>query len=162
MCVLCDGRQLEELTLDLLEEIDRVGWSIVGVEGRAGRASWLYTVGLSPTFDHPELVIVDVAPRTSELLLNGLARFVAEGGELDSGQIFDVDDDQFSIRWVHPRHFQLGTFALWTAAIEPAFVDPPRRAALQIVPPARMSQSGTKPERWLLVRPRRILGTRRR
>jgi hypothetical protein len=107
-------------------------------------------------------VVVDLVPSHVGPLLNTLAGEVADGTVFDEGETIDLGDHLFTTGWVHPRHFDLGTFAFWTNAIEPAFVDRPRRAALQIVPPDCLTESGTNPERWLLNLPRRILGTRRR
>jgi hypothetical protein len=133
----------------------------MGVESGSG-PSWTYTVGLSPSFDHPELVVVDLAAPDAGFVLNAMAAQVARGVVFEVGETAELGDHEFGIGWVHPRHFELDTFAFWTNAIEPAFVDPPRRAALQVVPPPCLAESGTDPERWLLNRPRRILGTRRR
>jgi hypothetical protein len=162
MCAICDGESYESVALGLLEEIDDDGWAVVGVEAGRGHPSWAYTVGLSPSFDHPELVVVDLLPSYVALILNTLAGEVSDGEELDVGETIDLGDHAFVTSWVHPRHFDLGTFAFWTSAIEPAFVDRPRRAALQIVPPPCLSESGADPTRWLLNRPRRLLGTRAR
>ena len=161
MCAICDGESFESVALRMLERIDDGGWSLIGVEAGGKGPSWTYTVGLSPRFDHPELVVVDLSAPDAGFVLNTLAEDVANGVDFDIGKTIEIGDHSFTTSWVHPRHFELDTFAFWVNFVEPAFVDRPRRAALQIVPPACLTETGAKPDRWLLNRPRRIVGTRR-
>jgi hypothetical protein len=160
MCVICDGESFDSYAFRTLETIDRVGWSLVGVEAGPRGVGWTYTVGLSPTFDHPELVVVDLGGSDASLLLDTLGRAIEDGEEFDVGHTAEIGDHLFTFGWVHPRQFELGTFAVWSNVVEEAFVDRPRRAALQVVPPACLTVSDSRPERWLLNRPRRLLGGR--
>jgi hypothetical protein len=157
MCVICDGESFNDVANRWLAAIAKVGWALVGVEPGERVVPWAYTLGLSPSFDHPELVVVGMDAADSSRLLNTLAHAVAEGERFAEGETAEIGGHPFSLGWVHPRQFEHGAFAMWTNVVEPAFDPKPARLALQVFPPECLVAYGGRPNRWALNRPRRVL-----
>ena len=58
---MCDGASPDEVLLATHAGVVRCGWAIQGVVGHdPHEVDWLYSVGLSEGFGHPELVVVGV------------------------------------------------------------------------------------------------------
>jgi hypothetical protein len=138
MCEICDGMSREESLSALHDHVLRVGWSITAVTASARNPTWAYTIGLSTSFDHPELVVVGVTPEQAAVGLNELGGRVADGEAFDRWSTADVLGVEVRFAEVHPAHFDLGTFDQWIAyhdAVGGAW--PPARA-LQVVLPDEM------------------------
>lgn len=61
------------------DAIARVGWGVIAVGADAHAPSFAYTVGLTATFRHPELLLMGFAPQMMQGLLNGAAARVKGG-----------------------------------------------------------------------------------
>ena len=71
------------------------------------------------------------------------------GGAFTHHGSFELGDLRFRFGWVHPRHFDLGTFAWWGPVVAEVHPDA-RRAALQVLPPPDLLRT---PRRWRLSQP---------
>lgn len=65
------------------DAIKQFGWGVVGVFPARENPSYAYTVGLSTTFRHPEIVVMGFAPRMMKVLLNGVGRRIRHGARYD-------------------------------------------------------------------------------
>jgi len=145
-------RDAEAFAAPLRAEIARLGWTVVGSRAEGRRPSWLYTVGLLSTYDHPEFIAVGQDDLASQVLLALLAMRVADGERFSHESLVEVEGSQFELGWVHPRHFDLDTFDLWKPLMGmcPQHFRP---AALQVLPLG--DDAGTR-RRWVLNRPKPI------
>ena len=88
--------------------IEAVGWHLVSVRGR-GRAGCLLTIGLWQSYRHPEILVFadEEDPRGLGSLVNDLARRVADGQELEDGDLIAGAFDRHPgfVRQVRPRWF---------------------------------------------------------
>jgi len=85
MCDICDGATWGEVLLRTHLAIAEVGWSYTAVTGGPGASCWTYTVGLTSTFDHPELVVTGVTPDVAARLLEALCLRIKDGDRLVDG-----------------------------------------------------------------------------
>lgn len=83
MCLSCDGYSDEQLDRALDLAIRVHGWSLTLVgDHDDDPTSWGYTIGLSESFGHPDLIAFGASPRRLDRLLRPLARCVAATGSL--------------------------------------------------------------------------------
>jgi hypothetical protein len=80
-----------------LDDIRRVGWHILGIEGDATTPNVAHTVGLLKSFQHPEIVVVGLKVQTMMQMLGDLGERVAQGAKLTA----ELDDvlEGFSVRF---------------------------------------------------------------
>jgi hypothetical protein len=146
MCIMCDGASRDEALFHLHSKVLRHGWALQGVEsGDPQRASWIYTVGLSSGFGHPELVMVgglvdDVVPT-----LNEVAELVRRGSQFEACDEFDVARGRVTFEAVHRRHLDNGLLA-FCDEYHDAIGGPPRiQQVLQVVPLSGQLCNGQAP-----------------
>ena len=149
MCAICDGTDPDDLLDDMRRRVDWLGWTMVGVEPSHRGPGWVYSAGLTASFDHPEVVMVGAPPEAAYDVLELIAREVATGSAFRHHESFGVGDLRFRFGWVHPRHFDLGTFAWWEPIVAEVHPDA-SRAALQVIPPPELLRT---PRRWRLSQP---------
>ena len=133
MCEICDGATWEEVLLRKRLEIESVGWSLTAVEGAPDGTCWTYTVGLTTSFKHPELVVTSVRYDMAAGLLERLCELIAEGDRFDDATEVDVGRGSLRFVIVHPAQLE-PTFANWVRLYE-ACVPPPELKGLQVVVP---------------------------
>ena len=149
MCAICDGVDPDDLLDDFRHRVDQRGWTMVGVEPSHRGPGWIYSAGLTASFDHPEVVMVGAPPEAAYAVLAAIAEDVVDGLTFRHHESYEIGDLRFRFGWVHPRHFALGTFAWWEPVV--AEVHPgTRRAALQVIPPPDLLRT---PRRWRLDQP---------
>ena len=67
----------------------RHGWALEAIGGEDRRADWVYTVGLSSGFAHPELVVVGGLLDDAACTLNELGELVRGGRRFEAGDLAD-------------------------------------------------------------------------
>ena len=89
MCMKCDGYSDEEIErhLDLVIRVH--GYLIQQVT--AEPAPWTYTIGLRESFDHPELLCVDIEGGTQTTLIKELGDEVARERRIDATMLRELD-----------------------------------------------------------------------
>ena len=149
----CEIREAEALAEPLRREIDHLGWTIAGMAAEGRRPSWVHTVGLLSTYEHPEFIVVGYDEVASEVLLARLAMRVAGGERFSHDDLIEVERHSYELGWVHPRHFRLDTFGMWEPLME-MHLHHFRPAALQVLPLGHAA-ADSRP-RWVLSRPQPI------
>jgi hypothetical protein len=136
MCFLCDGGTVEELHRLIDECIDDPGWFVSGVEPSRHDPMWAYTIGLTASFDHPELVMVD-----SCCFPCAMTAINALGARIKAGERFGPDDDVIDdelecvmrIGSVHRAEWTTDRFNGWLDYYGTKPWQPPRREAVQVL-----------------------------
>jgi hypothetical protein len=83
-----------EGTLVLAKQIiDSHGWTVIKV---LDRPTFAYTVGLTETFNHPELIMFGLAPDNMQSLLNNAAAIVRSKGRIEPYSLLDTVIDGYS------------------------------------------------------------------
>lgn len=72
------------------QNIDEHGIHVMNVLGDARQPGWLYTIGLWEGYEHPEIVVSGLPPRTAHGALNDLHRLIAEGHRFEHGTVDDT------------------------------------------------------------------------
>lgn len=64
---------------ELLDKIEKFGWTFIGVGAGEGEPSFTYTCGLTDKYGHPELVIIGLPPRQAQIVLEEMCAKVRDG-----------------------------------------------------------------------------------
>lgn len=112
--------QYDQTMADVEMQIITNGYSIQGVFPDQDWVGWTYTIGLSKSFDLPELVITNLYNHDAMPLLDWTIEQLRNGESLD-----DLDPKQFTAVPVHSAHLQGGLMHLWREHYdeEPGTVD---------------------------------------
>ena len=92
MCAMCDGQAVEEFVAGVAADIERIGWSVIAVEGERGWPGYAYTVGLTRYHGHPELIVSGLDADTALLALDDVGARVRDGGRVVAGERFVPPD----------------------------------------------------------------------
>jgi hypothetical protein len=134
MCEMCEGRTMDEV-LDRLDGLVRThGWALQGVQG-SGAVSWLYTIGLTTGYGHPELLTIDTDVGRAARLLNGLGAAIRDGTVLGSGVATTPDGAPIDLVAVHPVHLRGDLVAMWHRLHARSVGRPPPLEVLQVLDP---------------------------
>lgn len=72
----------------IARHINDFGFSVMGVFGGQGSPPFAYTVGLTETYNHPELLVVGMGQKTAAILFNAIAaKLKSPGGLIIDGDI---------------------------------------------------------------------------
>lgn len=120
----------------IIADVERYGWHVAVLEeGHNARKTpaFAYSIGLTATFEHPELVIVGMEPWTAAKIINVCGELIVEGARFADGARTDelLVGYQCIFRAVpKQRYSEWFGYALW-------YYDGPRFDVLQIVWPDR-------------------------
>ena len=137
MCDICDGTTYEASWQRIQDLVASRSWAIQGVEAAAHQRPWAYTIGLTESFGHPELVITDGTWPTSVEILNMLGEWIRDGDEYDVGSVVDAGEFRIELGAVHASFLHHGLCASWSAYYEWAGTDPGPLQVLQVMTTSR-------------------------
>jgi len=111
MCDICDGMTFEEADRrdELLIAVN--GWMACQVEDGT-EPGWVYTLGIHPSFGHPELICIDFPFQqdVQVFLVRYLAGWVAAHGVVDDAELARLDVELVP---VNREWFEDGLVASW-------------------------------------------------
>jgi hypothetical protein len=113
MCMMCDGASPDEVIDRYGELIDEHGWVAVGVGGTARAPGWIYTIGLTETYNHPELVVVTCSVDAAHRRLRGVIDGIAEGRYIEAGRQVIEGVGPAECRAVATNQLEAGLIAYW-------------------------------------------------
>ncbi|HEV3226318.1 MAG TPA: DUF4262 domain-containing protein [Acidimicrobiales bacterium] len=145
MCIICDGASDDEVHTGEFVRIAMHGFTMIGIEGSP---TWTYTIGLVPSFGHPELVMTGVSMPTAADLLTAVVERVREGVR------FDTDSPPLSLcsctsvafGAVHPAQWERGRFNGWLSYYDWLGEDLPSPDALQVLWPNKAGRFPPDPD----------------
>lgn len=107
MCVRCEGFSDDEIERreDLLIRVH--GYVVVQV---TAARPWSYTMGVTESWGHPELVMVDIDPVVQAQLLTSLVEDLPVMGRLSPESLRGLDVDLVA---VHEAHLDRGLLSAW-------------------------------------------------
>jgi hypothetical protein len=110
-------------------------WALQAVEPGPHSAGWIYSIGLTHNFGHPELVITEDVLVHGGGLLNEIGERVSRGRHVDASTALDLGGYVVEFENVHDSYLACGLCAHWESynAWIGAQVGPLR--VLQVVPP---------------------------
>jgi Domain of unknown function (DUF4262) len=148
MCDMCDGMSLEEVDRRNELTIAVYGWIACQV-GDGTEPGWTYTVGLHPSFHHPELICVDFPfdPDVQLFLVRRLADRVSEHRAVHGAELARLDVELVP---VHHDWFESGLVASWERQYGHL---PDAGQFLQILPGPSWFENGDTSSRTRLDRP---------
>lgn len=130
-------------------DVRTVGWSVMSVFSPADDPSpgpgFMYTVGLTYSYQAPEIIVFALPTKIGHRLLNKLGRRVKEGERLVMGRRYeDVANMPVQFLAVDPAHHHyFGTASYW---YRDSLSDPSAYSALQLVWPDKDSRFPWEPE----------------
>jgi hypothetical protein len=99
----------------LLADIARHGWVVLAIKEDDEGPAFAYSVGLFHTFDHPEILIIGLPPKTAHPLINDLGETIRGGRRFEVGsRCDDVASTTLVFNGMDERHYReyLG-YARW-------------------------------------------------
>lgn len=139
MCRMCEGFSLEDVLALDEAAIREYGFIVRGVsdpEPADGSVPWCYTIGLLDAVGHPELIVAGIRVEAGGQLLHGLARRILAGQRLAVGGRVKVGRGRARVGFVHPIHYEDGTFTSWHNLRAAGALAAPALEAVQIFAPA--------------------------
>ena len=118
---------------DIHTHIDSGSWALQGVEAGEHQRPWVYTIGLTQNFGHPELVITDGDVRDSALILNQVGEWIRQGDRFVQGAVVESDGGTLEFGPVHGTYVRHGLCASWSAYSAWAGTDPGPLELLQVI-----------------------------
>lgn len=67
-------------TLDIEGKVKRAGYAVVAVIGDQANPTFAYTIGLSETYSHPEIITIGLPARTAHHLISRVVDVLEDGG----------------------------------------------------------------------------------
>ncbi|MHB8512112.1 MAG: DUF4262 domain-containing protein [Actinomycetota bacterium] len=114
----------DEYWAGLCYKIDRFGFTVIyvggecdvpGCEGRADPENFLpeygYTIALPHKFDHPELILLGLDPRSTHHILNTLVHSISHGRAFSTGDIVEFDEFIVKLGSCHVFYLRQGITA---------------------------------------------------
>ncbi len=113
-------RFLDQILSDMEMRIIANGYTIQGVLPDPNNVAWTYTIGLSKSFDLPELVVTNLDNHDAVVLLTWVIEELRDGASLD-----DFDHNYFRPVPVHNDHLDGELLNMWREYYgeEPTTVD---------------------------------------
>ncbi len=99
---------LDQLLSDMEMRIITNGYTVQGVMPDPNNIAWTYTIGLSKSFDLPELVITNLDNHEAVTVLSWVIDELQDGKGLD-----DFSDDKFTVVPVHTSHLDGSLLNMW-------------------------------------------------
>jgi hypothetical protein len=82
----------------VLQDIQRVGWHVIGVFAKEGekRPDWAFSIGLFHSFGHPEVVITGLPVERCMSAVNVIGQAIRTGKQFETGQLYaDIRQDPY-------------------------------------------------------------------
>lgn len=133
---------LESVIEKINGHITSVGWSClaIGADPDTYQPGYVYTVGLSRTFGHPELMILGISHGAAQQILNDIGAMIAAGAEFSDHQRVDtVASMPLVFREIPPN-----TARSYCKAAETVLGNPPKY--LQVVWPDKAGKYPWEPD----------------
>lgn len=134
MCSLCDGTSYEQLLEDTGERIERIGFTMVGVEADPDHPPWVYTIGLVEGYDHPELTMPGIPIQLAAEVVSALATRVLDGECIVPGVDVHFDGLPFHVSQVDQQLWAGDRFNQWRAYYDWVGDPPPMPSAVEVIP----------------------------
>jgi len=106
--------QLDKYEQAILNDVNRVGWSLVSIKDRPPR--FVYSVGMMHTLNHPEIIIFGLSNSLMGRLINGMGKSIRNGCRYEAAGLYEglLEGISCKIISVAPRYHEvyLG-YAMW-------------------------------------------------
>ena len=106
----------DEAERRVIDDVRRVGWHIIGIEGDSEGPAFAFSVGLYHTFEQPEIIVVGLKMEIMATVINGI------GYQMKSGHCFEDWHESDQVLEGYPCIFRRVTrdlypdylgFAMW-------------------------------------------------
>ena len=88
----------------LLQDVRDVGWHVIKIAADAATPGWAFSVGLGPTFNHPELVVFGLALDLMHTMINSAVLEIRHGITLQGGSRSSEILDGYACEWTKGKH----------------------------------------------------------
>lgn len=140
MCIMCDGASHDDLLFALHGHVLRRGWALQAVMGPSPeRPGFVYSIGLTAGFDHPELVVVGFDTGLGGSVINEVGEMIRSGRRFAVGEVAQLTGGTVTFGAVHPVHLERGLVASWVRYYGSLGQIPPLDVLQVILPPLSCS-----------------------
>jgi len=77
----------EQAEEKIVADVAEYGWHVMNVFAEEGRPGFSYSIGLSVTFRHPEIILFGLRSETAHQLINLVGNAVQEGKSFEDGSV---------------------------------------------------------------------------
>lgn len=84
--------EMDEVIEDIVDEVERGGFTVAAIAGDGSGIDWAYTIGLQRNHGHPELLLVGVDAPLAGVVLQHLGDTIAAGRSLADELVIDLRD----------------------------------------------------------------------
>ncbi len=113
MCEICNGKSQAEVLSDVAAKVRHFGWALQAVTGPGPTdVPWVYTVGLSSGFGHPDLVWLGDDVEDGAHVLNQLGNAVRLGHRFGPGDRVMAGAEALDLSPVHDAFVEGGLVAM--------------------------------------------------
>ncbi len=82
-------------------DIKRVGWSLISVLSDGKEPGFSYTIGLSKTFSHPEIIVFGVPPEAAHGMCSNIVEStLRKDKSVTPGRLYDKIADGYRIKFI--------------------------------------------------------------
>jgi hypothetical protein len=83
----------------IIEDVEAYGWHVINVLPDDPHPPHSFSIGLTKTFDHPEIVVVGLRGETAHVFINDI------GERIRHGEVFELDRDYSDLASGFPVRF---------------------------------------------------------
>ncbi len=98
----------DDLDRKLLADVERVGWSVLGIEAHEEGPDFAYSLGIFHTLNHPEILIMGLRMTTAQQFINNIGDAIRAGRRFQGGDRSDEFAEGFPLAFVEvdPRWYR--------------------------------------------------------
>jgi hypothetical protein len=100
----------------VVDDIERCGWSLICIEDDPQGPSFVYSVGMMHTLDHPEVIMFGLDINLMGSIINGIGEWIRGGRRFEEPGLYDGLLEGFACKFVpvaeerQPEYFG---YAMW-------------------------------------------------
>lgn len=88
---------IDALRQQTVDTIDRVGWQAVGVFASETTPTFTYTVGLTHSYDHPEIILFGIDIKNAQAILVDVVDMIKRGKSIVEGRRYSKFVRKFDV-----------------------------------------------------------------
>ena len=110
------GGEDDEYERSILDDIARVGWSLLAIEADEHGPAFVYSIGMMHTLNHPEIIMFGLDHNLMAHIINDMGDQIRGGRRFDEPGLFEDVLERFACKCVpvsEARHEDYLGYAMW-------------------------------------------------
>ena len=101
---------------NILDDIERVGWSLICISEDSEGPGFVYSVGMMQTLGHPEIIMFGLDIDLMANLINGMGKMILEGRRFDEVALYEDLLEGYACKCIpvaEKHHTEFLGYAMW-------------------------------------------------